>query len=607
MGKKKIVVLAVVVIVIAAAVVYFFSKKGPAGKNEQLRRESVEKELTLTFVVPEVTDVIAKFKNFPGVTNEEIASYRDGIKKLMEAAPILKLLYQKQIGAGPDDRIEAATADDRELIDRYGHPWCLANTAPICVAIPSMPKRTSGVVPDEVSCDKANVVGGPFEVVVQDGGKLKAAPYAKIWPEEHGKVASILKESAAIFEKIPREAKLAAYLKNLTGAFESQEPYPYAASDVSWADFLASDSLMFVRIGADEVGGDGVGDNCESKARFHFNLGLRSQSVRDIIERLRPSIDLFENKIAALIGDSKNYTARQVQVQLPTFLDVIYANGDDVGGPSGTPIGQTLPNWCGKDGKGECMRGTMIYANKTVKAYSDKIMKEYIMPLFDPSLVQYFNAMAGLDSVVYHEMFHNLGPRESTKKPGSNATYGQYMTTKTGESWKLPIEEMKAQTGSLYMATEYYKDAAQRHAGGQMDDAAFAAETKRYREHIVYDVAWAFRMILRASRSGPEFKSRSPYSRLAAVQIGFLAEQGALKFNNETKQWLIDFDRMPEAITAMMKKVGQLYVASDVNAVEKTFLYYMKGDGEKLLHRDHLVEVAGKMPSVLFDYQLKGL
>lgn len=590
---------------------YYFNKDFEsiyAPLVEGLRRQKVKNELALTVVEPMVTDIIAKLKGFPGVRAQEISLYRDGIAKLLKVAPIMKLLYQKQIGAGPDDRIVAATNDDRELIDRYEHPWCLSDTSTFCVALPSFKKRASGIIPLDVPCNEANEIGSPFEIVSRDGGGgLVAIPYTQAWHADLEKAAKALNEAAAIFENIPREAKFAKHLKDEAAAFVSREPYPYAQSDISWNDALTSDSLLFIRTGPDEVGGDGVGDNCDSKARFHFNLGIKSGGATAIIDRLRPAVQGFENLFAGLIGNPENYQATEIQVQLPVFLDVVYAVGDDVGGPGGTPIGQTLPNWCGPDGKGECMHGTMIYANKTIKAYSDKLMNEYIMPLFEPELKKYFNAQAGLDSVVYHEIFHNIGPRGKKKRPGSEMTYGDTLVTADGTPWGLPVEELKAQTGSMYMATIFYEGAVKKHEAGELDDAAFEEEVKRYREHITYDIAWALRMILRASRSGPEFASRSPYSRLAAVQVGFLAEQGALKYNKETKQWSIDFEKMPGAIIALTKKMGQLYVNADADQVEKFFLYYMKGDGEKLLHRDRLLEVAGAMPSVLFDYRIKGL
>lgn len=575
---------------------------------EKLRQEKISEELKLTFREPIVTDVIARVKEYPGVSEQEVAFYRDGIKKLMEAAPIVQALYQKQIGTSPDDRIKAETNDDRELFDRYGHPWCLGDTSDFCVAIPSLPKRTSNVIPGDVSCDIASSTGSPFEVIVRDeAGNLISRPYSEAWLDEHSDIAESLRDAAQIFEKIPREAQLSAYLKGLADAFESKEPYPYYKSDELWNKMLSSDTLIFARIGADEVGNDPVGDRCESKARYHFNLGFVNKSVGALVEKIKPAIDRLEKHFADIIGDSANYVATPIQVQLPVFIDVIFSNGDDVGGPAGTPIGQTLPNWIGADGKGEGMHGTMIYVNKTVKAYSEKIMKKFIMPLFVPEVQTYFSSSAGPEATVYHEIFHNIGPRESKKKPGKDVTYGQGLVTKEGVSWKSAIEELKAQTGSLFMASEFYKDAIEKHEKGEMDDATFAKETKLYKEHITYDIAWALRMILRASRSGPEFNSTNPYSRLSAVQIGFLVEKGALKFDIAKKQWSIDFDKMPDAVNALMKKLGQLYVRSDANAVGDFFTYYTKGNGEKLLHRDVLVEVAGKMPSVLFDYQLKGL
>jgi hypothetical protein len=571
--------------------------------REKLRRDKVAAELALTVVVPEVTDVPARLAATGKPTAAELPIYLEGMRKLMEAAPIMQLLYQKQIGTGLDDRAKTATADDRELFDRYGHPWCLSDTSPEAVAIPTFPKRTSGVIPDGLSCEIANRVGSPFEAIVMHDGKPTAVPYTKMWAEEHQRVAQILESAAAILAKIPREQQFVAHLSDLAAAFRSTEPYPYAKSDVSWANYLDSESLLYLRLGADEVGGDGVGDNCECKARFHFNFGIRNSEVGQIVQELGPAIPRFEQRLADLINDPANYVPRKIQVQLPTFIDIIYAAGDDIGGPNGTNIGQTLPNWSGPDGKGESVHGTMIYVNKTLKAYSDQTIKNYLMPLFDDKLLADFNARKGLDSVVYHELFHNLGPRDKVKKPGSEETYGGKLTTAAGVPWRLPLEELKAQTGSLFMAAEFYQDALRQNASPEAVEKATAA----FRQHVVYDLAWALRMILRGSRSGPAFNPSSPYCKLAAVQVGFLTEQGAISFDATTQKWSIDFDKMPAAITALMKKTGQLYARSDANEVEKFFLHYMSGDGEKLLHRDVLVKTAGKMPSVLFKYELKGL
>jgi hypothetical protein len=112
-------------------------------------------------------------------------------------------------------------------------------------------------------------------------------------------------------------------------------------------------------------------------------------------------------------------------------------------------------------------------------------------------------------------------------------------------------------------------------------------------------MAWNLRMVLRASRSGPEFSSKSPYSRLAAVQVGFLTEKGALAYNEQTKQWSINFDKMPDAVAELMKKVGKIYAGGDADGAEEMFLYYMKGDGEKLLHRTAWLRLRGRCRRVV--------
>ena len=123
---------------------------------------------------------------------------------------------------------------------------------------------------------------------------------------------------------------------------------------------------------------------------------------------------------------------RKIQVQLPLFLDVIFADGDDVGGPSGTNIGETLPNWNGPDGKGQGVNATMIYVNKTLKAYSDEIVKRYLMPLFDEKLASISIETEGAGIGRLSRIFHNLGPRDKVKKPGSEETYGSKLTTASG-------------------------------------------------------------------------------------------------------------------------------------------------------------------------------
>ena len=130
-----------------------------------------------------------------------------------------------------------------------------------------------------------------------EGGKPKPVAYATMWPGEHRAAADIFRSAAAVFSKIPRERQFAQHLTDLAAALQSAAPYPYAKSDVSWIRFLDSPSILFLRVGADEVGGDGVGDMCECKARYHFNLGIRNSEAGEIAQRLAPAIPAFRAKV----------------------------------------------------------------------------------------------------------------------------------------------------------------------------------------------------------------------------------------------------------------------------------------------------------------------
>lgn len=592
MKVKNILLVAISLVVIATVILFVVNHQ--KNKTEKLRQQKVAAELGLTYWGPITVDIVADLKKNPDVTNEEIVIYRNGISKLLELGPIMQSLFQKQIGADKDDRIMAATDDDRELIDRYGFPWCTLDQSKYCVALPDLKERASGVVPMDVSCADSNKVGTPFTVVTKgkDGG-LIAKPYNEVWADELKKSASILREAAGTLSKIPREEKFANHLKEKADSFESTAPYPYARSDKTWVDALKSDSLLFIRVGPDETGYGKVGDKCDSRARFHFRLGIKSPNVGEVIGNLKPHIQTLENVFTGFIGDSKNYTARNVEIELPEFIDVMAEKGDDFSSALGTTTAQTLPNWCGEDGKADCSRGTAVYTNKIPAALSKDVLDKYYKPLIDKKTYAALNLNSSIPQYAYHEIFHNMGPKSGLVKPDTKTTYGSLLITGSGRSWVTPIEEMKAETGSLFIATYLYEH----------DQKSYTKED--YDDFILTQFIWCQNQILRASLSESGFQS--PYAFVAAAIVGYMTEAGVYQFDEKTGEWSIDFEKAPGAITALAKKVGSAYAKTNADEIEKFFLYYTDGDGRKLLHQDRLVEVAGKKPSLIPEYKIKGL
>lgn len=571
-----------------------------------LRQKHVANELAIGYWEPIVVDVTAKLKEYPEVTDEEISIYADGINKLLELGPIMQTLFQYQIGAEQGDRIKAETGDDRELIDRYGFPWCVMDKSPFCVALPDIRPQSSGVLPMDVPCDVSNKIGSPFEVVEKNPeGNLISQPYNKIWTKELKEASTVLNEASEILSKIPREEKFAKYLRDQAAAFGSLTPFPYADSDQSWIDALKSDSLLFTRIGPDEVGYGKVGDKCDSRARFSFNLGLKNREAAKAVEDLKPLIQPIENAYAKILDDTSIYKPRDVIIELPEFIDTMAEKGDSQSNPALLMVAQTLPNWCGADGKGECRHGTMVYINKSNAAYSKKMLDTYFKPLLNSAVYEKLGEGASAYKSALHELFHNMGPRYDQVKLGTDAARSSLLVSAKGKPWSTIMEETKAETGAVFIATYLYRDVLQKFNDGLIPKEHLEKAAADYQKFLASKFLWTQGQILKTTINNAGFSS--PYGYAAAVEVGFLAEKGVLNYDENTKTWSIDFDKAPAAIDDLVKKIGTLYAKADPTAVESFYLYYTSGDGEKLLHRDRLFEVAGKRPYMIPEYKIKGL
>ncbi|MBI2343055.1 MAG: hypothetical protein HYV02_01765 [Deltaproteobacteria bacterium] len=116
-------------------------------------------------------------------------------------------------------------------------------------------------------------------------------------------------------------------------------------------------------------------------------------------------------------------------------------------------------------------------------------------------------------------------------------------------------------------------------------------------------------MVMRATR-GETFQGGS-YSKLAAIQIGFLASlperERPIEWNEEYGYWTVDFEKMIPATRTLAQWTLRHYAQDHFQETDEAFQYYITGAGFQHLHRDRLQAVMGGMPSVLFDYEVTGL
>src|SRR5690606_16694047 len=120
-------------------------------------------------------------------------------------------------------------------------------------------------------------------------------------------------------------------------------------------------------------------------------------------------------------------------------------------------------------------------------------------------------------------------------------------------------------------------------------------------------IAWTFGHISRGmyTPSG----QRKAYSQLAAVQVGFLLDEGALRWDPEAMAadgehrgaFTIDFERFPAAAQKLMERVMHIKAAGDRADAEALANRYVDGD---TVPQPAIVERYRNFPQVTFVFAL---
>ena len=164
-----------------------------------------------------------------------------------------------------------------------------------------------------------------------------------------------------------------------------------------------------------------------------------------------------------------------------------------------------------------------------------------------------------------------------------------------GESGLALLEELKAQTGSLY-----FIDFAKK-KGLVSDDLA--------KQAYLHDIIWSFGHISRGMYD--ENKKPKPYSQLSAIQLGFLIEEGAVKFDenataaNGTDKGalVVDMAKVPAAVEKLMKKVATIKATGDKAGAEALIARYV--DSDTYVPRKAIVERMLRFPKASFVYSVE--
>ena len=528
--------------------------------------------------------------DFSTASNEEKAF----VRHILATAKIIDGLYAAQQGIGAlASKVPTDDLPSQSLFRRDWGPKCagpLTEKIPECSAIPGSPKAQVSVYPASLQaqpnfCDaiaknpKSKTLITPFTVVRDDGkGGLTTVPYSEAYKEPMAAAAAELRAAAALLDD-SKEGPLKAYLMAASKSFTDNEWTP---ADEAWAKMNATNSKFYVRVGPDET----YWEPCSLKAGFHLTFAKINQDSLAWQKKLSPVEQDMEADLAKLIGPA--YKARKVTFHLPDFIDIVLNSGDDRNA-MGATIGQSLPNWgpVANQGRGRTVAMSNLYTDpdsmKIFQTQSESLLTKESMANFTS------DTAPELLGTILHEATHNLGPAHEYKVKGK--TDAQVF----GGPMASMLEELKAQSGALY-----FIDFAKKR-GLISDDLA--------KQTYLHDIIWSFGHISRGMYD--ENKKPKPYSQLSAIQLGFLIEEGAVKFdasamaaNGVDKGALVvDMDKVPAAVEKLMKKVATIKATGDKAGAEALIQRYV--DSEQFVPQKAITERMLRFPKASFVYSVE--
>lgn len=517
-------------------------------------------------------------------------------RHMLEASRLIDQLYARQNGAAALEDQLPPDVESHSLFRRNWGPKCVgAKTQkdPACTAIPGAPAPVVDVYPAKLDgveqhaegfCAKLQAPGrdakliDPFTVVREDAGKLVAVPYSTAYAELMGKIATEIDAAAAALPATDEKAAI-DYLRAAARAFRDNQWWP---ADEAWARMNAGNSKWYLRVGPDEV----YWDPCGFKAGFHLTFARINQGAKDWQAKLAKIQQEMEAAVAGQSGAP--YRARKVAFHLPDFIDIVTNAGDDRAPLSGT-IGQSLPNF-GPVAQ-ESRNRTVAMVNLFMDADGLKAGRTRAESVLDAeSLADYVDdPVPGNLATILHEATHNLGPSHDYGVGGK--TDRQVF----GGPLASMLEELKAQTGALFLL-DFVR------SRGIIDE-------RLERQSFINDITWAFGHISDGMWSEPGHQ-RKAYSQLAAIQVGFLMDQGAITWNPEAMAangkdkgaFHVNADKLVTASQALMKTVGGIKARGDKAAAEALVAKYVDGD---LIPQAVVVERFARLPRASLVYAVQ--
>ncbi|MCA1607176.1 MAG: hypothetical protein LC775_17300, partial [Acidobacteria bacterium] len=399
-------------------------------------------------------------------------------------------------------------------------PWSrLDSNEPFIAGVPHEKPPHANFYPADITKDEFNAwlaglpgaekekATGYFYTIRRDaGGKLMTVPYSQEHREFLEPAAQLLREAAAL----TTNQSLKDFLTRRADAFSSND---YYASDVAWMDL---DAPIHLTIGPYETYEDEL---FGYKAGFEAYVTLTDAAESDKLKKFGQYLQELENNLPmeARYRNPKLGTSAPMRV-----VNEVFASGEGNTGVQTAAF--NLPN----DEKVVKEKGS---ARIMLKNVQDAKFNKVLIPISREVLTPAQQRNIAFDSffthILMHELMHGLGPHNIN-------VGGQATTVRLQLKDKYSaIEEAKADVTGLW-ALQYLIDKGV--IGKQMQRTLYTTY-----------LASMFRSV--------RFGLTESHARGVAMQFNYFTDEGAIKFDERTRKFSIDNEKIRDAVLKLTREL----------------------------------------------------
>jgi len=352
-----------------------------------------------------------------------------------------------------------------------------------------------------------------------DEGKLITVPYNEAFAPQLAKAAEYLKKAA----DLAQDQGLKKYLNLRAEAFLSNN---YYESDMAWMDM--QDNGIDVVIGPIETYEDQL---FGAKAAFECYVLIKD---REWSKKLTHYAALLPQLQAGIpVADAYKKEEPGTNSQLNAY-DVVYYAGDCNSGSKTIAI--NLPN----DEKVQLAKGSRrLQLKNAMRAKFDKILLPIAGELLATNQQKHITFDAFFSNTMFHEVAHGLGIK--------NTINGKGTVREALQEHASAIEEGKADILGLYMITELAKI-------GEFPE-------EKLMDNYVTFMASIFRSI--------RFGGSSAHGKANMIRFNYFNEKGAFTYDEKSKKYAIDFEKMGEAMNSLSELILTLQGDGNYNGVKQ--------------------------------------